>query len=119
MSKQTEEEKVIEDVYKLGDDLGKRILSDMGKEYEQEKMFNEYLNYMKTKEVVEKKEENIINWGAVLNKMPVEEWPIEHVLSQELFDDDDIRNLKKIMVNVLSRMALKEQQELFRKVKNL
>ena len=116
----------MEDVYKLGEDLGKKILLDMGKEqedkknpskteYEQEKMFNEYLNSIKN----EQKEENIINWNAVLNKISVDDWPIEHILHQEFFDDNDIRNLKKIMVSVLSRMKFKAQQELFWNIRNL
>lgn len=50
-----------------------------------------------------------INWEKVLKDIPECDWPIESAICAELFDGDDLDELRKLLSKVMKKMTDENQ----------
>jgi hypothetical protein len=56
------------------------------------------------------------DWEVILDELPVCDWPIHSAIEVELFDEEDMKILKQLMVKALNKMNQKQQKEYYESI---
>ena len=55
-----------------------------------------------------------IDWGKVLDENPTCDWPIDSAIVSGLFDEDDMKIIKQLLVKAIKKMSVVNQYKLFK-----
>lgn len=56
-----------------------------------------------------------IDWNIILKDHPANDWPIESCIDAGLFDQNDLNDLRRILVRCMKKMSIKHQINYFLK----